>query len=122
MIRSQSFGLFRSYYFPFAALVLCSVTAYAQSPQSSPHASAESGVAKLSVKTELVVLPVSVTDASGNFISGLGLQNFTVYDNGRLQEVTSFHEGDSPVTVGLIVDHSRSMGPKLPEVAAAVSA
>ena len=29
---------------------------------------------------------------------------------------------DTPVTVGLIVDHSRSMGPKLPEVAAAVSA
>ena len=72
--------------------------------------------------TELVVLPVSVTDANGNFISGLGLQNFRVYEDGRLQKVTSFQQEDTPVTVGLIVDHSRSMGPKLPEVAAAVAA
>jgi VWFA-related protein len=70
----------------------------------------------------LVVLPVSVTDANGNFISGLSAQDFRVYEDGRLQKVTSFQEGDTPVTVGLIVDHSRSMGPKLPEVAAAVSA
>jgi VWFA-related protein len=70
----------------------------------------------------LVVLPVSVTDAKGNFISGLNIQDFRVYEDGRLEKVASFQEGDTPVTVGLIVDHSRSMGPKLPEVAAAVSA
>ena len=74
------------------------------------------------VRTELVVLPVSVTDADGNFVSGLSLQNFRVYEDGRLQKVTAFQQGDTPVTVGLIVDHSRSMGPKLPQVAAAVSA
>jgi len=33
-----------------------------------------------------------------------------------------FQHGDTPVTVGLVVDHSRSMGPKLAEVAMAVSA
>jgi VWFA-related protein len=70
----------------------------------------------------LVVLPVNVTDANGNSISGLSLQNFRVYEDGQLQKVTAFQEGDTPVTVGLVVDHSRSMGPKLPEVAAAVSA
>jgi VWFA-related protein len=70
----------------------------------------------------LVVLPVNVTDAKGNVVSGLSQQNFRVYEDGRLQKVTSFQQGDTPVTVGLIVDHSRSMGPKLPEVAAAVSA
>jgi VWFA-related protein len=75
----------------------------------------------ISVKTELVVLPVSVTDASGNVVLGLSQQNFRVYEDGRLQNVTMFHQGDTPVTVGLIVDHSRSMGSKLPEVAAAVS-
>ena len=53
---------------------------------------------------------------------GLNEQDFRVYEDGQLQRVTSFQEGDTPVTVGLIVDHSRSMGPKLPEVAAAVSA
>jgi Ca-activated chloride channel homolog len=75
----------------------------------------------LIAKTELVALPVSVTDSSGNFVSGLASQSFRVYDNGRLQEVTAFQDGDAPVTVGLIVDHSRSMGPKLAEVSQAVS-
>jgi VWFA-related protein len=68
------------------------------------------------------VLPVSVTDKDGNFVSGLGLPDFRVYEDGRLQTVTSFQQEDTPVTVGLIVDHSRSMGPKLRDVAAAVYA
>src|SRR6202034_1081848 len=75
----------------------------------------------LIAKTELVVLPVSITDPNGNFVSGLSSQNFRVYENGRLQKITAFQDGDTPVTVGLIVDHSRSMGPKLTEVAEAVS-
>jgi VWFA-related protein len=73
------------------------------------------------VKTELVALPVRVTDANGSFVSGLGLHDFRVYEDKRLQKVTLFQEGDTPVTVGLVVDHSRSMGPKLAEVATAVS-
>jgi len=103
-------------------LFLCGISAYSQSspPQSvEPRAAVPSS---LFAKTELVVLPVSVTDISGHFIAGLRVQDFRVYEDGRLQQVTAFQEGDAPVTVGLIVDHSRSMGPKLPEVAAAVSA
>ncbi len=76
----------------------------------------------LVAKTELVVLPVSVTDSSGAFVSGLSAESFRVYENGRLQKVTAFQDGDTPVTVGLIVDHSRSMSPKLSEVAGAVTA
>ena len=87
--------------------------------QSEPPGA--TGPPALIAKTELVVLPVSVTDPSGNFISGLSSQSFRVYENGRLQGITAFQDGDTPVTVGLIVDHSRSMGPKLREVAEAVS-
>ncbi|MBZ5701087.1 MAG: VWA domain-containing protein [Acidobacteriia bacterium] len=77
--------------------------------------------AKITVSTNLVVLPVSVTDAQGEFVSGLQEQNFSVYEEGRLQRITLFVEEDTPVTVGLLVDHSRSMGPKLPEVVTAVT-
>ena len=38
------------------------------------------------------------------------------------QPITLFRQEDTPVTVGLVVDHSSSMGPKLQSVAAAVSA
>jgi Ca-activated chloride channel homolog len=86
-----------------------------------PAQSAAPGPSPLVAKTELVVLPVSVTDSDGNFVSGLSSRSFRVYDNGRLQQVTAFREGDTPVTVGLIVDHSRSMGPNLSKVAEAIS-
>lgn len=76
---------------------------------------------RISVTTDLVVLPVSVLDSQGTFVSGLGRQNFRVHEDGRLQKITLFAEEDVPVTVGLIVDHSRSMGPKLNGVATAVS-
>jgi Ca-activated chloride channel family protein len=81
-----------------------------------------SGQATISVQTRLVALPVRVTDANGDFVSGLSLRNFQVYADGRLQELTLFRQEDSDVTVGLVVDHSRSMGPNLPEVAIAISA
>lgn len=74
----------------------------------------------ISVTTELVVLPVSVTDSKGTFVSGLGINNFRVLEDGTPQKITLFADEDNPVTVGLIVDHSRSMGPKLPGVAEAV--
>lgn len=76
---------------------------------------------KIAVSANLVVLPVKVTDRRGTFVSGLKQQDFQVYEDQQLQELTVFEEGDTPVTVGLIVDHSRSMGPKLRDVIAAVS-
>ncbi len=76
--------------------------------------------AKIAVSANLVLLPVKVTDGRGAFVPGLGRQDFRVYEDKQLQELTVFEEGDTPVTVGLVVDHSRSMGPKLVGVVAAV--
>jgi Ca-activated chloride channel homolog len=121
-VRSKKRDLFRGLCRSAVLLLLCSISAYSQSQQAQSGPARATGQSAISVKTELVVLPVSVTDANGNFISDLTLPSFRVYENGQMQDVTAFHEGDTPVTVGLIVDHSRSMGPKLSEVAAAVSA
>ena len=72
--------------------------------------------------TELVAIPVTVTDARGHHVSGLSQENFRVYDDGRLQPIAVFHHGDEPVTLGLIVDRSQSMRPKSAALLAAVSA
>jgi Ca-activated chloride channel family protein len=77
--------------------------------------------ARIAVSVNLVVLPVKVTDGRGIFLPGLKLEDFRVYEDGELQTISVFEEGDTPVTVGLVVDHSRSMAPKLREVAAAVT-
>ncbi len=98
-----------------AALLSSAVASCAQSRPAPPASSA------ISVQTELVVLPVSVTDAKGNAVLGLQQQDFQVYEDGRVQKIAMFQQGDAPITVGLIVDHSRSMGEELPEVADAVS-
>src|SRR5690242_14772993 len=76
---------------------------------------------KIIATSNLVLLPVKVTDTRGSFVSGLQAQDFRVYEDGKLQTLTVFEEEDTPVTVGLVVDHSRSMSPKLQEVATAVS-
>jgi Ca-activated chloride channel family protein len=95
----------------------------AGSPQSfsTERSASADGQAKISVTANLVLLPVNVTDARGTFVSRLKMEDFRVYEDGQLQKLTVFEDGDTPVTVGLVVDHSRSMGSKLLGVVTAVS-
>jgi Ca-activated chloride channel homolog len=115
IIRLQSFKRTCRLCLLAAALLSSGHASLAQSGSAPPASSA------ISVETELVILPVNVTDAKGSAVLDLSEQNFRVYEDGRLQKIAMFQQGDTPITVGLIVDHSRSMGSKLPEVAVAVS-
>jgi len=64
----------------------------------------------------LVVLDVSVKDRAGAFVPGLAKENFTVLENGAPQTIVVFAREDLPVTVGILVDESRSMAPKRSDV------
>jgi len=103
-----------------AALLIIGVAGNSRILQ--PARSGRAGQATISVNADLVSLPVRVTSSDGNFVSGLTQEQFRVFEDGRLQRITFFRQEDTPVTVGLVVDHSGSMGPKLPGVAVAVSA
>jgi Ca-activated chloride channel homolog len=70
----------------------------------------------ISREVDLVVLPVSVRNREGQFVSGLAERNFRIYENGQPQTITDFQSEDTPVTVGLVVDHSGSMIAKSREV------
>ena len=70
----------------------------------------------VSTSSELVVLPVTVSNKQGGFVADLPQDRFVVFDNGRRQEVALFSNEDTPVTVGLVIDSSGSMKAKLPEV------
>jgi Ca-activated chloride channel homolog len=117
MARSKRRRRFRNCCSAVAFLFVCHLTGYSQAPKSSPP---PPGLPAIAVQTQLVVVPVRVTDGSGDFVAGLTLDDFRVYENGHEQRVTLFQREDTPVTVGLVVDHSRSMGPKLAEVATAI--
>jgi len=71
------------------------------------------------VDVDLVVLHATVLDRKGRFVSDLEEPDFEVYQDGVRQSIRLFRHEDIPVTVGLVVDHSGSMRPKLSEVIAA---
>ena len=75
-----------------------------------------------STSSELVVLPVFVTDRPDHYVSDLTRDQFAVYDNGRLVDVQFFSNEDTAVTTGLVIDSSSSMRGKLGHVIAASTA
>ena len=77
---------------------------------------------KISVSVSSVVLHATVENHKGTTVSGLGKDDFQVYEDGALQQIEFFSPEDIPVTVGLVVDNSGSMGPKRDEVVAAALA
>lgn len=113
--RTRKHELSRALCLAAAFLFIHSMAGYAQTEPLPPDAR------PIEVKSELVVLPVRVLDSNGDFVTGLKLDDFRVYVDGHLQRVSLFQQEDTPVTVGLVVDHSRSMGTKLAGVTAAIS-
>jgi VWFA-related protein len=90
--------------------------------QQQPPPPAPQPPAFRSDSSDLVVLPVTVTDDHGELVTDLDRDRFVVYDNGRRQDVRIFTNEDTPVSVGLIIDDSASMRPKMGEVIAATLA
>jgi VWFA-related protein len=52
----------------------------------------ENSEVKFSARTELVLIPTLVTDKSGNHITGLKKEDFTVLENGAEQKIATFEE------------------------------
>jgi VWFA-related protein len=65
---------------------------------------------------------VVVTDKQGRYVGDLPTDRFAVFDNGRRVPIDLFSNEDTPVTIGLVIDASSSMRPKLGEVIAATMA
>jgi Ca-activated chloride channel family protein len=64
------------------------------------------------VNVNMVLVPVSVMDSRGRSVSGLGPENFRVFDGSHQVPIVWFGTEDQPITVGLIFDCSRSMEEK----------
>ena len=50
------------------------------------------GSVKFTSRAELVLVPVVVKDKSGNFVTGLSADDFTVMENGQPQKISTFEE------------------------------
>jgi VWFA-related protein len=72
-------------------------------PESTP------GQQPFSVQVNEVIVPVTVTDIKGRFVSDLDSKDFKVFDEGKEQNIRFFsRERNQPVVVGFLLDLSNA--------------
>ncbi len=76
-------------------------------PQAKPPAEQEQPNIRVSVNE--VIVPVTVTDDKGRFVSNLEAKDFRILDEGRPQRIQFFsHDQRQPIVVGFLVDLSNN--------------
>jgi len=71
------------------------------------------GTPSFRADTTLVLVPVTVTDSSNRYVLGLEKENFRIFEDDAEQKISHFSAEDAPLSVGILVDTSGSMGGKL---------
>jgi len=69
--------------------------------------------ANIRVDTNLVLVPVTVTDPLNRFVTGLEQTDFKVFEDEKEQKIVSFGGEDAALSIGIVFDTSGSMGDKL---------
>jgi VWFA-related protein len=69
----------------------------------------EQGGFKFKSGVELINVTATVTDRSGRFAGRLRKEDFVVYEDNKLVEVSHFSADRTPVSLGIVVDTSGSM-------------
>lgn len=83
-----------------------------QSVRPQPRAQGEQEQ-RIVENTDLVSVPVTVTDAYNRLVTGLDKRHFEVYEDKVKQDITFFSDTDAPVNMGIVFDVSGSMKGKI---------
>jgi Ca-activated chloride channel family protein len=67
----------------------------------------------LRLSADLVLTTVTVTDASGKFVSGLTIDDFVLIEDGVPQKIDHFSAEDTPFSAAILIDSSGSMRTKI---------
>ena len=83
----------------------------AKSPPKQPAKYAgEKGASPIKVRVNEVIVPVTVTDQKGRFVSNLEKPDFKIFDQGEQQKIEYFTaERNQPVVIGFLIEQSNSM-------------
>lgn len=66
------------------------------------------------IQVNLIELPVTVVDKGGAVVAGLVQDDFTVLEQGKPQKIATFNFASNlPLSIGVLVDHSGSMKPRI---------
>ncbi len=96
--------------------VLCYADDHAEiTPRAKPGEAAAAPLprANIRIDTNLVLVPVTVTDPLNRFVTGLEQDSFKILEDKVEQKIVSFGSEDAPLSIGIVFDTSGSMGPKL---------
>ena len=92
-----------------SAPIVCATIALVALPGFGPSLRAQEPAATVAVDVKVVTLPVTVRDKHGKIVRDLTKDDFTLQEDGRPQTVKYFsQETNLPLTLGLLVDTSRS--------------
>ena len=72
------------------------------------------------VNVELVLVPVSVNDAMNRPVITLKKEDFALYEEDKQQEIRYFSAEESPISVAILLDVSKSMSNKIDTERAAI--
>jgi Ca-activated chloride channel homolog len=67
---------------------------------------------KLSVNVDLTEVHVNVTDEKDRPVGNLRKENFRVFEDRKEQQISVFKHEDAPLSLGLVIDNSRSIEPR----------
>jgi VWFA-related protein len=96
-----------------AVFVVDSIEASHDSAPITVRAPADKAALSVKVNSDLVQIPVIVTDRADHVVDHLNQQVFSVYENGVQQTIAHFETGEAPMSVCLVFDSSGSMANKL---------
>jgi VWFA-related protein len=93
-------------------LAICAA-GFAQTPP--PDASKQDQDVRIVVPVNVVIAPTTVRDRNGNFVNGLQLQDFKLFDNNKVQRISADVQGE-PLSLVVAVQKSTNLDKILPKI------
>lgn len=84
--------------------------------ETQKPAADEQGTFVISTEVDEVMLHASVVDDKQRLVTNLERNAFSVFEDGKPQQIISFHHVDIPVAMGIVIDNSGSMREKRAKV------
>ncbi len=97
------------------------VTIEPRAPHVGATGEADRASGRIRVDSNLVLIPVMVTDGQDRLITGLAREHFRLWDGKTEQVISHFAQDDAPVSISFVFDSSGSMSNKLKKSRAALT-
>jgi Ca-activated chloride channel homolog len=92
-------------FFPAVALAAVCILLYMLAPARVARAQSP-----IKVSVNEVIVPITVTDEKGRFVSNLTRNDFKILDENKEQKIDFFsHEQSQPIVIGFLIDTSNGM-------------